>query len=311
MRGSEILSICRGCLSVREAEGGNLLILSATLYKTADDAVGEPCLWIAGWDEEANPVRLAIETLELLRERSGISNEEFLFESIAENTHSKRKTPGLERNSLEARLNRFALAMGMGDWHFTPHQFRKTFARFVTRIDPMAIIALSRQFQHVSVAMTQRYIDTDPDIISEVLEQSVELNLEAIDEIMTASRLAGRKGKEILANNAEYRGEAGLERRRALRESLREDPSFIMLRHSYGDCFYTRDGACLGDDANIGIDACAGCKNALLRRCHKPYWEERLAALLAERVELETLKIDCRTIDAQIRVARQVLSELG
>jgi integrase len=58
-------------------------------------------------------------------------------------------------------------------WLFSPHQFRKTFARFVAKRDRTQLFALSDHFKHVSIAMTAKsYVGSDFKLQELISEES-------------------------------------------------------------------------------------------------------------------------------------------
>lgn len=310
MRRSEILSLRRGCISRRSVDGDKMILLNGTLYKTAEDAIGRPCDWVAGWDTADNPVMLAVETLEMVSSRYGDQESEYLFESLPEHRDAVREEQGVSSDSLQVRVNKFAEILGLSGWHFAPHQFRRTFARFVTLLAPNAVLALSRHFQHVSVVMTRRYTGGDPDLVTEILDENFEASLDIVDNILASTKLGGIKGREILAKNVAYRGPEGADERRKLRESLRGDPSFLLIRFLYGDCIYDQNPACHGKVENIGRYVCVACKNCVISDAHRPFWQEHTSALRAERVEIKALGLPADSLDSQIAIAEKVLIDI-
>ncbi len=243
MRISEIGSLKSGCLSVQKSNRGlTLLTVHGLLFKTSREEEGVPWQWVAGWDGPENVVRKAIETLERLRraEKCEPASSRYLF------TRSHGRFVDGDANPLKssyftARVNKFARLYDIEPWHFTPRQFRRTFARWVTRKDPNALLALRRHFAHVSVQMTEFYSFWDSDLVQEVLDADIEQDYEALDEILAADHLAGQKGEEILSRNYRFRGVAGEEAREVyIRAELARpaDEQLIIMRHDYGYCIY-------------------------------------------------------------------------
>jgi integrase len=308
MRASEILSLRKGCLSSKAIaeQPHRLLQLDGTLFKTVASTEGEPAAWIAGWDDGENPVRAAVHVLESIHARYPEDGGETLFAPIREKRLSD--TGGRSGHSITGQVNRFAEFNGVHGWRFASHQFRKTFARFVSIKSPTAVLALQRHFKHVSVAMTERYLSYDDALLDEIIEQSFDLDLETLDRVLAADSLGGLKGEAIILRNQAFRGSAGAEQRRAYIESIRNDPLFLMLRHEYGVCFYdAQQAACGGRRVKIGLETCVDCRNFVTGEEHTPYWRERVRAFSGDRRELRALGQTSSILEQQLQSARKVL----
>jgi integrase len=164
MRVSEILSMEAGCIEHRSIGDTGVLqaYVVARMFKTVDDPRGRMERWLA-----PEPVVRAVEILERLSlpmRKASERRELFLT-----------KTPrgdivpvtGLD---ISSRIRKFAAYVSVPHhegkpWPFRPHQFRKTFARFVARRDRSQLMALSDHFKHASVAMTFKgYVGNDFDL---------------------------------------------------------------------------------------------------------------------------------------------------
>jgi integrase len=153
MRVREIGSVKRGCLSTSVlADGRRLLLLRAVIHKTSKEPAGTPRDWAAGWDGPANPVRSAIAVLEALR-AIDTPHTDYLFVSSRNRNTREQKT--VIRQSHNERLNDFAAFVGIAGWHLRTHQFRKTFARFVTKRDDTGLLASKNHFGHLAIQMTE------------------------------------------------------------------------------------------------------------------------------------------------------------
>ncbi|WP_222598886.1 hypothetical protein, partial [Neisseria gonorrhoeae] len=102
------------------------------------------------------------------------------------------------------RLNDlFALFIGLPDhegepWHLNTHQGRKTFARFVGKRDRTGLYALQAHFGHVTRAMTDRgYVGTDFALDDLIDRHAREETRAALEEVLTATALAGKGGRMI------------------------------------------------------------------------------------------------------------------
>jgi integrase len=82
-------------------------------------------------------------------------------------------------------LNAYARVVGTArPWKFSTHQFRKTFARFVAMGDKSGLLALKQHFKHVSIAMTDRYVGRDLELLDLVASEKQEELGRALDELL-------------------------------------------------------------------------------------------------------------------------------
>lgn len=305
MRSVEISTLGMDCLRTRVLpDGRQVLLLHGMLFKTSESLNGEETDWVAGWDSSDNPVRLAVETLIAVsrNEKRGV-----LFPSA-----KPADSEYLSYISFSANIRRFTDAVLTGSgWYFEPHQFRKTFARFVALSSSSTALALMRHFKHVSLQMTERYFPDDPDLINEVIEASESLIAERLDSIFGAEHLGGLKGKEIIENNIAFRGDAHAEERRELVKLTLEDPAARFAMHVYGLCFYDEASAkCGGDRANVGMWTCIDCVNNVADGASEPFWREEVTRLNDAIFAREQLGIIDLELVHQRNQALEVLERL-
>lgn len=222
-----------------------------------------------------------------LRNRSG---ERRLFLNI-ELREGKRRidTPGGQ--TINWRLNTFARAIGITrPWRFSCHQFRKTFARFVALGDKTGLLALKQHFKHVSIAMTDRYVGRDLELLDLVETEKQHQLGQALDDLIGADCLAGKLGEQIVARNKRFRGRAGEEVRRDYVKMVLEETDLVILPHEYGYCVYRAELArCGGTWARVGLSTCIACTNFAVAPAHTPFWERRRDDGRRLLAELETL----------------------
>jgi hypothetical protein len=309
MRISEVLSLKTGCLkSTRLRDGRVILRLAGTLYKTSEQVQGEPAEWVAGWDEPQNPIRLAVRVLEEIHKRTGLADPHL----VKAFRHRTSLSANFSRNTIALHMNAFANLIGIVEWSFAPHQFRKTFARFVALAAPNGALALQRHYKHVSIQMTERYFPTDPELMDEIMEASAELVEDKLDEILGADRLAGIKGEQILAQNAPYRGSAGAEARKEMVRLTMGDAGARVVLHAYGVCIYEAELAkCGGKTEKVGIEVCAECPNLSVDRSHQPFWKEEIVALNLVADELKDLDVVNASVERQRARATRFITLLG
>jgi hypothetical protein len=165
-------------------------------------------------------------------------------------------------------------------WHLTPHQGRKTFARFVGRRDRTGLHALAAHFGHVTRVMTDAsYVGTDFELGDLIDAEMLDDTRAALEELLTASGLAGKAGRAIAARRFRGRTRDG---------DVKEYVDFILRETDmrlgtcdWGYCVYRRESsACLGDDRGPNPvlrtqSTCAGCANFAVTEKHRPVWAAR------------------------------------
>lgn len=305
MRVSELCSLRVGCLRERQLDGGlRILEVHGTLYKTVRDARGEASSWVAGYDEPDNPVRLAIQALEQLpRARWG----NHLFMAMHE---VEKKRTRLANSGIAKLLQMFLDEAGM-ESSVTPHQFRKTFARFVALSSYGSPFILMRHFKHVSVLMTERYLSHDPELLADIFEAHYTILSDRIDALYGADRLGGIAGRRIVANNEAYRGPGNREARQRLVRMTLSDPSAHFRPTPFGLCVYEQQTAkCGGKLERVGLDVCVGCYNFAVEQRNLPMWvevREMLTDVLESQADLGFASI---AVHVQLEQVEKVISQL-
>jgi integrase len=280
MRVSEILSMETGCIEHKQIDASSAAqaYVVARLFKTADDPRGRVERWLA-----PEPAVRAVEILDRislpLRKSSGRRD---LF--IMENP-SGGIAP-ITGYDIRARVRAFADYVGVPHhegkpWHFSPHQFRKTFARFIARRDRSQLLALSDHFKHVSIAMTAKgYVGNNFDLKDLIdHEGQVETAL-ALEHFLTSDRLAGRMGERLIAANAAFRGRAGEQVRRDYIAFVLAETDLRVHACDYGWCVFQAETArCSGtakpNEAARSPSTCLGCTNFVVDGRHRGYWQDR------------------------------------
>jgi hypothetical protein len=318
MRLSELLSLEEDCLEPLPLEDGSgdcLLYARGTLVKTSMTAMGETTRLVAGIDGPDNHVRAAVELVRRLtaglRARSG-ARHLFLGGAL----HEGRRRPDTPGGiTVTWRLNDYARAVGTArPWRFSSHQFRKTFARFVAMGDKSGLLALKQHFKHVSIAMTDRYIGRDLDLLDLVATEQQQQLSHALDELIGADRLAGKLGERIVARNERFRGRAGEEVRREYVRMILEETDLVILPHEYGYCVYRPEFArCGGVWARVGLSTCIGCSNFAVGPANVQFWQRRRedgVHLLADVEELAGREIAAAAVRDMIAEADKVLERI-
>jgi integrase len=314
MRVSEILSMMAGCIEHKPIgeTGVAQAYVVARMFKTVDDPRGRVERWLA-----PEPVVRAVEVLERLslpmRKASG-RRELFL----AKNPRSGDVAP-VTGIHISLRIRQFAAYVGVlhhegKPWLFRPHQFRKTFARFIARRDRSQLLALSDHFKHASIAMTGKgYVGNDFDLKELIDHEGQAETARALDGFLTSDRLAGRMGERLTADNAAFRGRAGEQVRRDYIGFVLAETDLRVHACDYGWCVFQPETARCGGVAAPNETArspstCLTCANFVVDERHRSYWQERRRrnetlldkASALTRAALEKAICECNRVLASI-----------
>ena len=281
MRVSEILSMRVGAVERHPIgeTGLSQAYVVARLFKTVDDPKGRIERWLA-----PEPVVRAVECLERLNAPLRAATEYgelFLVKYRMQRAVVRVTGPAIRRS-----LNIFAAHVGVPlhegkRWIFTPHQFRKTFARFVARGDRSQLLALADHFKHASVAMTSRgYVGTDFELHELVDAESRAETAHALDNLLASDRLGGHMGERIVARNHRFRGRAGEQVRRDYVDFVLAETDLRIRGCDYGWCVFQAEVALCGgevapNEAGRSPSVCAKCSNLALDDRHVAYWQDR------------------------------------
>jgi integrase len=207
--------------------------------------------------------------------------------------------------SVNTRLNQLAKAAGV-DWHFTSHQFRRTFAHFVVHNQLGDLRYLRDHFKHWSLDMTALYALDD------------DLDLELFNEINFAYR---EKGEKILEHwmDSDTPIAGGLKDRIiALRnsdEAVKTYGSRANMMRAMSDNIIVRSTGiawCTNDTFGCGGGQCEDCSHSVIDESHQYQWE----AMYAQQIELREIANEVgpsgtATIERTIKRCERVLTDLG
>ena len=281
MRVSEILSMQAGAVErhLIGETGVDQAYVAGRLFKTSDEPMGTPELWVV-----PEPVERAVECLERLSTllREGADGAD-LFVAV---NGLRAGSLSISAAAVKLRLQAFALHVGVplheGEvWPLSPHQFRKTFARFVARGDRSHLLALAAHYKHVSVAMTSRgYVGTDFELHELIDEEARAETALALDRLLSSDRLGGRMGERIVARNHAFRGRAGEQVRRDYIRFVLDETDLRIRGCDYGWCVFQAETALCGgerapNEVRRAPAVCAGCANFTVDDRHVPYWQDR------------------------------------
>ena len=286
---SEILELQVGCIEQQPSGDGSeqFAYLVGRIFKTVRAREGKPHRWVA-----PAPVVRAIAVMEQLsaplRRRSGRQELWLVLDSTGLAGPAARI--GLPHGfTIVGRLNQaFARFIGLPPyrgkpWHLTPHQGRKTFARFVGKRDRSGLHALQMHLGHVTRVMTDRgYVGTDF-VLDELIDRNArEETRHALEELLTATALGGKAGRTI-AERSRFRGRTRDGAVQAYVDFLMKETDLRLGVCDWGYCVYKQEtSACAGDEKGPNPllrtqSVCAGCSNFAVTDKHRPVWEARRA----------------------------------
>jgi integrase len=286
-RVSEILGLRTGCIERHPSGDGdeNFAYLSGQIYKTARGDDGEAHRWVA-----PAPVERAILVLERLtarlRAQSGRADLFLVMASTGLVGPAARINLPVVSTIISRLNNQFAPFIGLPDhegepWHLNTHQGRKTFARFVGKRDRTGLHALQAHFGHVTRAMTDRgYVGTDFTLDDLIDRHAQEETRAALEELLTATALAG-KGGRMIAARSQFRGRTRDGDVQAYAGFLMAETDLRLGVCDWGYCVYrVETAACFGDERGPNPvlrteSTCLSCANFAVTARHRPVWQAR------------------------------------
>ena len=225
-------------------------------------------------------------------------------------TYIKGHIQCISSSRIRERLNQFSKYYDI-DWHFSPHQFRRTFAVYAARSNYGDLRYLKKHFKHWSIDMTALYVldeQQDAEIYDNIMQELKNEKISVVEHWLDESTLiTGGMSEKIIAFRNKNEAVRTYKSRRLLAESVSEN---IYIRATtVGWC--TADiGGCAGGQA-IERTLCSGCENSVIDDRKRAVWE----GIYNQQIELG--KINDIGPAGKARVARDiqrceyVLKELG
>ena len=286
-RVSEILGLQVGCIEHHPSGDGSesFAYLVGRIYKTTRGIGGEAHRWVA-----PAPVKRAVVVMEQLTARlRAQSGRDDLFLTMASTGlvgPAARINLPIVSTIISRLNNQFAPFISLPDhegepWHLNTHQGRKTFARFVGKRDRTGLHALQAHFGHVTRAMTDRgYVGTDFALDDLIDRHTREETHAALEEVLTATALAG-KGGRMIAARSQFRGRSRGGDVQAYVRFLMEETDLSLGVCDWGYCIYrVETAACFGDEKGPNPvvrteSTCLSCANFAVTARHRPVWQAR------------------------------------
>jgi integrase len=207
-------------------------------------------------------------------------------------------------------LHRFAAAQGI-DWRFTPHQFRRTFARYVARSELGDLRYLRTHFKHWGLDMTTLYAENErqdaelyDEIMAAVRHEHVDVITHWLDEDVL---ITGGCADAIRAFRT---GNEQLRTYRDRREMALRIADTVFIRATAAAWCTCDDGGCGGRGA-IEATRCGDCANSVIDDKNLRRW----MGIYQQQLELRDIQdlgpaAEVR-IERDVQRCEQVLQDLG
>jgi integrase len=293
-RVSEILQLRAGCLEPLTGEGeadAGLTVIRGAIFKHEAAFHGRAHQWVA--PAQAVHAVMVLEALSSPHRARTARDELWLrsrgFRTGASEWHFDDPRPVRVLTSYQMRsalkhwASWFDLPLYNGKpWQLSTHQARKTFVRFAALRDRSALLALAQQLGHRERSVTDSYYAGSDHVLNREIDAAIlEQSAAAWEEMLSARRLGGRAGAEILAKRPRFKGER-------LKSDLKRYARTLVSAGltlgvcEWGFCVYRQDySACLGSTSAPNPvrrepSTCASCRNFAVGPQHLPYWQEQV-----------------------------------
>jgi hypothetical protein len=292
------------CVHVESSTSGlfDVFYIKGRLYKTTSEWIDAK--WVAGMRPKGEdylplPVRAVTLVERLFRRWRQAGAPSSLFMSVG---NSNRKP---QRPKQLSRLTRQNPSTDQHTWivqnvgitppvRVTSHQWRKTFAKHVFRTDRRLLPAIALHFKHVSLAMSEKYVGNDIELIEDIDSEASRYTAERLYEWATGGKPAhGPTAKMIMERCSaigKRLGNYGDDEKRAdIQRIVNENGIRIWgLRHSggsFGMCIF-RPGVAFcrsvpigpmnrPDNASVNPGLCSGCLSFAVDDDHVQFWKDR------------------------------------
>ena len=231
-----------------------------------------------------------------------------LFLSLQKNKNNRIETAS--KNLVIKRLNTFAAQCEL-NWHFAPHQFRRTFAVYAAHSAFGDLRYLRDHFKHWSLDMTTLYAmnrEQDAELYDEVGLAALGIKTDLLEHWLEPDAiLAGGASDQVRAFRAKNEA-VGTEQGRA--EMAKAVSPLVNIRAT-GVAWCTADtGGCNGGQG-AEKTRCGDCGNAVIDESRKPVWQ----GIYAQQLELRDLRDigpgGKERVERDIQRCRRVLIDLG
>ncbi|WP_439503541.1 hypothetical protein [Methylophaga sp.] len=297
IRVSELCSLENQCaFKTLDDEGDSFYWIRGNSYKAGEGI----CEWlvaeithqaIAVAERLASPLQAQLEQCRSDLRTSDPQNLEItrlschaqrLFLTVTQNQHNRLGT--LSNLNVISRLNAFASQCGL-DWHFTPHQFRRTFAVYAAHSVFGDLRYLRDHFKHWSLDMTILYAmsrEQDADLYDEMSIAVLNIKTDLLEHWLEPDAiLTGGAAEQIQTFRTKNEALATKQDRAEMARTI----SPLVHIRATGVAWCTADtGGCNGGQG-VEKTRCADCGNAVIDESRKPVWQR----IYAQQIELRAL----------------------
>lgn len=209
-----------------------------------------------------------------------------------------------------------------------PGALRKTFASYVLSTSPELLPAVKRQFQHMSMSMTEGgYWGTNLKQVEPVSSVSRQMTARMLYELTQDASLGGKMGRQVEDNIETLRAlVSGVSPGKGWRRIVQwvEENGLEVNHAAHGDCIPVAAsrmdcwahsgrrpvGALVPNYETRNVSMCVGCQCFLMSERHAPFWEDRLRAheeALEAAERMGVLSSSYREVSRRASQARNVL----
>lgn len=214
------------------------------------------------------------------------------------------------RGAVLSRLNEFAAQCGL-DWHFTPHQFRRTFAVYAAHSALGDLRYLRDYFKHWGLDMTNLYgmnRKQDAELYDEIGLEALRLKTDLLEHWLDQDSIITGGGADPIRT---FRTNSVALTTKKDRAEMAKTLSPLVHLRATGVAWCTADtGGCNGGQG-VEKTRCGDCSNAVIDVSRQPVWE----GIYAHQVELRYLTdigpSGAERIERDIERCKHVLVSLG
>jgi len=288
-RASELLSMQIDNISIRLSEDGDLRVffLHGKTIKLEDSI--RDVSWVSGIEKnDDDKVPLPIKAVQLLEEllhpwrQWGGAEHLFLGKGCSSWFAAKPPIRPCLLEVLNKNINLFINSyVDMPfSWHFSTHQCRKSFGRFVAK-NGKDLCALCQHFLHANESMTDTgYVGTKFDLDELIDDQTQKKVAEALGNYLYSNTTVnGELGGRLEDFKNTFKELTKKQQAEELRWIV-EDSGFVIHANDWGFCIDGGAANC-GEEGgsrnqiNICPSTCIDCQNFCVEKKHLKYWENR------------------------------------
>ena len=323
IRVSELCSLETGCAITKEGDYGDRYHwMRGVSYKTG----AGPCEWlvaelthraIAVAERLARPLQARLtQTIAELRTANPHDPDitrlsehvSRLFLAVTMNQNNRIGT--VSGKCVVDRLNGFAAQCDL-DWHFAPHQFRRTFAVYAAHSAFGDLRYLRDHFKHWSLDMTGLYAmnrQQDAELYDEIGLAAFGIKTDLLEHWLEPDAiLAGGAAEPVRA----FRANSGAVATKDDRADMAKTLSPLVHIRATGVAWCTADtGGCSGGQG-VEKTRCGDCGNAIIDESRKPVWQ----GIYTQQLELSQLPDigpgGQERVERDLERCRKVLTDLG